>query len=299
MNHYKTAFLFNGIGSKPEKLLVHLPAALMERYLTARDEAFSRLGLHTDLERNTPFDRRVAEWLISLLCDRVVFDHYIQQGIVPDIGAGYSSGIVSISACFGSVPDTFAHHIILMNRATMQNLANAGMDLDMGVVIGFGYEDAQQLLFPRFSREELVIGSGNSVFCTMISGRAEAVRRALELMLAEGAIKAIPFGTGIAYHHPILANYAREYVDFCGSIPYRDPDYPILSAFDNRILTSGQEIMLENQRNVMTPIRWDLALRKLEELGVTAFYDVSANGAVKKFSRLRSRKCKIHSLQDV
>ena len=57
--------------------------------------------------------------------------------------------------------------------------------------------------------------------------------------------------------------------------------------------------MLENQRNVMTPIRWDLALRKLEELGVTAFYDVSANGAVKKFSRLRSRKCKIHSLQDV
>ena len=170
MNHYKTAFLFNGIGSKPEKLLVNLPAVLMERYLTARDEAFSRLGLHTDLERNTPFDRRVAEWLISLLCDRVVFDHYIQQGIVPDIGAGYSSGIVSISACFGSVPDTFAHHIILMNRATMQNLANAGMDLDMGVVIGFGYEDAQQLLFPRFSREELVIGSGNSVFCTMISG---------------------------------------------------------------------------------------------------------------------------------
>ena len=133
----------------------------------------------------------------------------------------------------------------------------------------------------------------------MISGKAEAVRRALELMLAEGAIKAIPFGTGIAYHHPILANYAREYVDFCGSIPYRDPDYPILSAFDNRILTSGQDIMLENQRNVMTPIRWDLALRKLEELGVTAFYDVSANGAVKKFSRLRSRKCKIYTLQDV
>ena len=109
MNHYKTAFLFNGIGSKPEKLLVNLPAALMERYLTARDEAFSRLGLHTDLERNTPFDQRVAEWLISLLCDRVVFDHYIQQGIVPDIGAGYSSGIVSISACFGSVPDTYTY----------------------------------------------------------------------------------------------------------------------------------------------------------------------------------------------
>ena len=39
----------------------------------------------------------------------MVFDHYIQQGIVPDIGAGYSSGIVSISACFGSVPDTYTY----------------------------------------------------------------------------------------------------------------------------------------------------------------------------------------------
>ena len=64
MNHYKTAFLFNGIGSKPEKLLVNLPAVLMERYLTARDEAFSRLGLHigfTDRFHKKPscFDRYV------------------------------------------------------------------------------------------------------------------------------------------------------------------------------------------------------------------------------------------------
>ena len=142
MDTYKKAFLFNGIGSKPEKLLINLPAPLMERYLADRDAEFSRLGLHTDLEQNTPFDRRVAEWLISLLCDRVVFDHYTQLGIIPDIGAGYSSGIVSISACFGSIPDAFAHEIILMNRTTMQNLAAAGMELDMGVVIGFGYEDA-------------------------------------------------------------------------------------------------------------------------------------------------------------
>ena len=299
MDTYKKAFLFNGIGSKPEKLLINLPAPLMERYLADRDAEFSRLGLHTDLEQNTPFDRRVAEWLISLLCDRVVFDHYTQLGIIPDIGAGYSSGIVSISACFGSIPDAFAHEIILMNRTTMQNLAAAGMELDMGVVIGFGYEDAEKLLFPRFSREELVIGSGNSVFCTMISGRTEAVRRALELMLEEGALKAISFGTGVAYHHPVMAEYAQEYVDFCGSIDYQDPVHPILSVFDNRILTRGEDIMLENQRNVMTPIRWDLAIRELEQLGVTEFYDVSANGAVKKFSRLRSRRCKIYTLSDV
>jgi hypothetical protein len=63
-------------------------------------------------------------------------------------------------------------------------------------------------------------------------------------------------------------------------------------------MTTGKQVMTENQLNVYTPIRWDLALNKLEELGVTEFFDVSANGAVSKFSRV-SRKCKIYTLEDV
>ena len=39
-------------------------------------------------------------------------------------------------------------------------------------------------------------------------------------------------------------------------------------------------------------------IKELEELGVTEFFDVSANGAVSKFSRV-SRKCKIYTLEDV
>ena len=63
-------------------------------------------------------------------------------------------------------------------------------------------------------------------------------------------------------------------------------------------MTKGEQILRENQLNVYTPIRWDLAIQKLEELGVTEFFDVSANGAVSKFSRV-SRKCKIYTLEDV
>ena len=37
---------------------------------------------------------------------------------------------------------------------------------------------------------------------------------------------------------------------------------------------------------------------ELENMGVREFFDVSANGAVSKFSRL-SRKCKIYTLEDV
>ena len=295
---YNRAFLFNGIGSKPEKLLVKLPPELMDKYEYYLETAFGRLGLNMDLEKNKAYDGRVAEWIISLICDRVVFEHYIDKGIIPDIGAGYSSGIVSISSCFGSVSHKFAHDIIMMNRATMRCLERNNEKLDMGIVIGFSYSDIEEMFKDKFSPDEIVIGSGNSRFHVMVSGRADAVERALLLCQNEGAIKAFSFGTGVAYHHPVMKQYSQEYVDFCGSIEYNAPVYPILSIFSREIMTEGRQVMLENQLNVYTPIRWDLAISKLEELGVTEFFDVSANGAVSKFSRV-SRKCKIYTLEDM
>ncbi|MCR5600737.1 MAG: ACP S-malonyltransferase [Ruminococcus sp.] len=295
---YNRAFLFNGIGSKPEKLLVNLPPELKEKYDDYLDAAFGRLKLNKDFDKNTGYDKKVAEWLISLICDRVIFEHYIDKGIIPDIGAGYSSGIVSISGCFGSVPHEFAHDIIMMNRATMRCLDEHGEKLDMGVVIGFSYDDISELFAGRFSPDELIIGSGNSKFHVMISGKADAVQKALDFALSEGAIKAFGFGTGVAYHHPLMKKYSQEYVDFCASTRYSAPVYPILSIFDREIMTTGEQVLRENQLNVYTPIRWDLAIKKLEELGVTEFFDVSANGAVSKFSRV-SRKCKIYTLEDV
>ena len=295
---YNRAFLFNGIGSKPEKLLVKLPPELMDKYEYYLETAFGRLGLNMDLEKNKAYDGRVAEWIISLICDRVVFEHYIDKGIIPDIGAGYSSGIVSISSCFGSVSHEFAHDIIMMNRATMRCLERNNEKLDMGIVIGFSYSDIEEMFKDKFSPDEIVIGSGNSKFHVMVSGRADAVERALLLCQNEGAIKAFSFGTGVAYHHPVMKQYSQEYVDFCGSIEYNAPVYPILSIFSREIMTEGRQVMLENQLNVYTPIRWDLAISKLEELGVTEFFDVSANGAVSKFSRV-SRKCKIYTLEDM
>lgn len=296
---YKRAFLFNGIGSKPEKLLVKFPPALMEKYEYYLDQAFTRLGLNKDLEKNRAYDGRVAEWVISLICDRVVFEHYIDMDIIPDIGAGYSSGIVSISSCFGSVSHEFAHDIIMMNRSTMKALERDNMKLDMGIIIGMNYQDARDFLAEKFSEDEIIVGSGNSAFHVMISGSAEAVESALGYALEAGALKAFSFGTGVAYHHPVMKAYTTEYDAFCASTKYKDPDYPMISGFDSRLIETGEEVMRENIMNCYTPIRWDLALKKLEKMGVTEFFDVSANGAVKKFSRVNKSKCKIYTLEEL
>ncbi|WP_024860809.1 ACP S-malonyltransferase [Ruminococcus flavefaciens] len=295
---YNRAFLFNGIGSKPEKLLAQFTPELMDRYETYREEAFARLGLDMDMDKNTGHSEKAAEWMVPFLCDRVVYEYFIGKGIIPDIGAGYSSGIVSASACFGSIRHEDAHDIVMSHLSMFRGLQEKGFKLDMGIIIGFNYDELKELLCDKFTSDELVIGSGNSDFHVMISGKAEAVEKAIALCLSEGAIKAFTMNTGTAFHHPLMEQFSTEYISLCNRLDYKEPEYPLISVFDQTVLKTVDEVRKENLLNVFTPMRWDLALKKLEELGVKEFFDVSANGAIKKFSRV-SRKCKIYTLEDV
>ena len=294
---YDKAFLFNGIGSKPEKLISALPPELYDKYIFYFDKAFSRLGLNKDIEKNDLFSKRTAEWIVSLLCDRVIFEYLSSKGIYPDIAAGYSMGIVSVSACFGCFSHEFAHDVIMTTRSAMQSITDNGLDMDLGIVIGFSYDDISELLKSKFSQDDLIVGSGNSTFHTMLSGKTDVLESALEYCTNEGAIKTFRFDAGIAFHHPSMQLFASDYIDFCASIEYNAPDFPILSVFNRRILTTPGEMKKENQLNIYTPIRWDLTIKRLEEIGIREFFDTSANGAVKKFSRV-SRKCRIYTIED-
>lgn len=300
MSTFKRAFLFNGIGTKPEKLIQAMTPRMLEKHRSYQHDEFKRLGLFEELPKNAPMDRIAAEWLISLISDRVVYEHYIENGVIPDIGMGHSSGIVSISACFGAVSHEFAHEIIMMNRATMRSLSESGEKQDMGTIIGMSIDEVNELIAEKqFSAEDVIVGSANSRICTMISGRKEKVSELLDAAQEAGAIKVIPFNIGLAYHHPMIAKHSNKYVQFCGSGEYHAPKYPVLSIFDGRIMTEGEDLKKENQINILNPIRWDLAVKKLEELGVTEFYDVSANGAVGKFSRINKRKGRIYTFDEV
>lgn len=295
---YNKAFLFNGIGSSPEKLLAMLTPEMMEKYETYKTEAFTRLGLSTDMEKNTGYSAKAAEWMVPFLCDRVIYEYLTEKGITPDIGAGYSSGIVSACACFGSIRHEDAHDIVMTHLSMFRNLQENGIKLNMGIIIGFPYDDLKELLDSKFSPDELVIGSSNSSFHNMISGKADAVEKAVELCISEGAIKAFTMNTGTAFHHPLMEQHSQEYIGLCRDLDFRDPEYPLVSVFEQKVLKTAEDVRRENMYNVYTQMRWDLTLKKLEELGVKDFIDISANGAVKKFSRV-SRKCRFWTLEDI
>lgn len=295
---YQNVFLFNGVGSKYEKLLAGLTPELNDCYQGYFEAACERIGLCKDIEQNTGYDRRIVEWLVPFVCNRVIYEQLLHRGIVPDLGIGYSSGIVSAVACFGAISHEDEYAIVSSHRSMLKMLDDSGEQLDTGIIVGFSRDDLSQLLEAHFTSEELVIGSSNSSFHSMITGKAAAVEQAVALCVQEGALKAFRLGTGTAFHHKIMQTYSKDSIAICRGLIYHDPVYPMISVFDQRVLQTAADVARENQINIYTPMRWDLALKTAEQLGATTFYDLSANGSLSKISRV-GRKCKIYTCKEI
>ena len=169
---------------------------------------------------------------------------------------------------------------------------------DMGIIIGMDSGTVREIIHGLDLQKKVVIGSVNSSVCLMISGYADDVQVVLDKCAEEGALKSIRMNQPIAYHNDFIAPYCRAYIDFCSQTEYSDPIVPIVSAFDQRLLIHKEDLIEENIKNLTSPMRWDLTIRKLQELEVTAFYDTSINGAIRKFSRWNKRKSTFYTIHD-
>lgn len=299
MQNYKNAFLFNGIGTNTEKSISEMPEVLSERFYSYRADIFRRFSFNACSDKNTPVDNILVQWFDSSISDRVVTETYMEKGIKADIGAGYSSGLLNVCACFSVFSFDFLYELFYLNKATITSAWDNGETLDMGVIIGMDSETVQEIICGLDMQKRVVIGSVNSSYCIMISGYADSVQAVLDKSAGEGAIKSIRMNQPIAYHNSFISPYCREYVDFCSQTEYSDPAVPIVSSLDQRLMTAKEDLIEENIRNLTTPMRWDLTIKKLQELGVTEFYDTSINGAVKKFTKWNKRKSVFYTIYDV
>ena len=295
----KKAFLFNGIGTNPEKNLRNLTDDLYKKFLIYQNDIFNQFNLSTELSKNNYFDRKIAEWITSCICDRIIFEFYTEKGIVPDFGAGHSIGLINASACFGAIQFNKAYELILKCRNILENLQKSNRKLDIGIIIGMDFDSVQNLINSEKAEDSVEIGSVNSSVSIMICGADDCISHILHKASEEGALKVIKYNIGIAFHNRIIKNFSDSFVSYCCQMDFKSPLYPIISAFDQHIITEKQDLLHENQINIVTPIRWDLTIKKLMELGVTEFYDMSADGAVSKFSRINKKKCRIYTLNQI
>ena len=83
-----------------------------------------------------------------------------------------------------------------------------------------------------------------------------------------------------AFHTPYMAPAEQALAAIAAGITPTDPSRILLSNLDGCAVTHGRELLARLVRQVTAPVRWDLCMRTLADLGVTAIIELPPAGTL-------------------
>jgi [acyl-carrier-protein] S-malonyltransferase len=83
-----------------------------------------------------------------------------------------------------------------------------------------------------------------------------------------------------AFHTPYMAPAERALAAVAAGVPTTDPARILLSNADGAAVNHGREMLQRLVRQVTAPVRWDLCMHTLADLGVTAVIELAPAGTL-------------------
>jgi len=111
---------------------------------------------------------------------------------------------------------------------------------------------------------------------------AAGLRDALEKFAAEPPerTRIVTLQVAGAFHTPYMAPAQQALSAVAGGITPAHPSRLLLSNADGAAVTDGHELLSRLVRQVTAPVRWDLCMRSLADLGVTAVIELPPAGTL-------------------
>ncbi|HYN96098.1 MAG TPA: acyltransferase domain-containing protein [Pilimelia sp.] len=111
---------------------------------------------------------------------------------------------------------------------------------------------------------------------------AAGAQDALDKLAAEppARTRVVPLQVAGAFHTPDMAPAERALATVAGGVTPADPSRILLSNADGAAINHGREMLQRLVRQVTMPVRWDLCMHTLADLGVTAVLELPPAGTL-------------------
>lgn len=273
----KIAFVFPGQGSQT----VGMGKELYERFDAAKavfDAADAALGFSiTDMCFNGPedelrktFNTQPAILTVSIACYEVLKEH----GIVPNIVAGHSLGEYSALVAAGALSFSDAVQLVRKRGQLMQEAVPLG-EGSMAAILGLERHiviDICQKAQAEFGAVQAV--NFNSPGQIVIAGKKEAVEKAVEMLKAAGAKRAIMLPVSAPFHSTLMKPAAEQLAIELSKITVDNAVIPVVANINGQIITDSLEIKESLVKQADSPVEWEDCIARIVKSGATAFVEV-------------------------
>ncbi|MFL6178668.1 MAG: acyltransferase domain-containing protein [Actinomycetes bacterium] len=212
----------------------------------------------------------VASGLVSLLS---LFPHPADAFGKVAAGAGHSVGEITAAAAAGVMSAEQAM-VFVRERGKAMAAAAAVTETGMTAVLG-GEQDAVISAIEKHNLTPANINGGGQI---VAAGTMDDLAR-FQDDPPEGA-RLRPLPVAGAFHTKHMAPAVATLAGFAKAIYTHDARTQLLSNADGMVIQSGRDYLTRLVQQVSNPVRWDLCMQTMVDLGVTALIEVPPAGTL-------------------
>ncbi|NHN57365.1 ACP S-malonyltransferase [Calidifontibacter sp. DB0510] len=226
----------------------------------------------TTSDADTIKDTAVAQPLI-VAAGLATLPAVLPGGLDRAITAGHSVGEITAAAAAGVISDRDAM-VFVRERGRGMAAASAARPTGMSAVVG-GAEDE---VVAAIERHGLTAANRNGAGQIVAAGTLDQ----LEALAADPPAKArvIPLAVAGAFHTEHMAPAVDALATLADTMTTHAPRATVLSNKDGASVRSGDEVLARLVNQVSNPVRWDLTMATLLDLGVTGLIELPPAGTL-------------------
>ena len=212
----------------------------------------------------------VGAGLVTLLA---LFPHPAEAFTRVSVGAGHSVGEITAATAAGVLT---AEQAMVFVRERGRAMANAAAlaPTGMSAVLGGDAED----ILTAASALGLTAANMNGASQIVLAGSLTALAQFADSPPEKARVR--PLQVAGAFHTDVMAPAVEVLKRYARSVSTHDSRINLLSNADGRVVHDGRDVLRRLVSQVSRPVRWDLCMSTMADLGVTALIEIPPAGTL-------------------
>jgi len=215
----------------------------------------------------------------------------------PEFVAGHSLGEYSALVAAGSLSLSDAVKTVRARGRYMQEAVPVGTGA-MAAILGSDLETVNSACGEASQGQVCSAANINSPGQIVIAGDAAAIDRAIEILKARGAKRAVKLNVSAPFHCALMKPAQDRLAEDLNDLQFKDLATPVITNVDAQPIKTGAEARDSLVRQVSQPVRWLESVEFLSNHGVQTFIEIGPGKVLSGLVRQINRELRCLNVED-